>query len=69
MKADLMNKKTKFKDALLNEESGLRCFIFTGMNNKHFIFFDSDELDLFSYFEELIREANNFLDNEKFKKQ
>ena len=51
--------KTKFKDALLNEESGLRCFIFL----------DSDELDLLSYFEEFIREENNFLDNEKFKKQ
>ena len=61
--------KTKFKDALLNEESGLRCFIFTGMNNKWFIFLDSDELDLLSYFKELIREEHNFLDNEKFKKQ
>ena len=60
--------KTKFKDALLNEESSLRCFIFTGMNNKQFIFLDSDELDLLSYFEELIREEHNFLDHEKFKK-
>ena len=59
--------KTKFKDALLNEESGLRCFIFNGNNNKRLIFLDSDELDLLSYFEELIREENNFLDNEKFK--
>ena len=69
MKADLMNKKTKLNNALLNEESGLRCFIFTGMNNKRFIFLDSDELDLLSYFEELIREEHNSLDNEKLKKQ
>ena len=60
--------RTAFKDALMDEESGLRCFIFTAINRKQYIVLDSDEIDLKSYFLELIEQDDEFLHENKFRK-
>ena len=52
--------RTAFKDALMDEESGLWCFIYTAINRKQYIVLDSDEIDLKSYFLELIEPVMNF---------
>ena len=52
----------------MDEESGLRCFIFTAINRKQYIVLDSDEIDLKSYFLELIEQDDEFLHENKFRK-
>ena len=59
--------RTTFKDALMDDESGLRCFIFTAINRKQYIVLDSDEIDLKSYFLELIEQDDEFLHENKFR--
>ena len=60
--------RTAFKDALMDEESELRCFIFTAINRKQYIVHDSDEIYLKSYFLELTEQDDEFLHENKFRK-
>ena len=65
---DEKKRSDQLRTAFNDKEYGVRCFIFTAINRKQYIVLESDEIDLKSYFLELIEQDDEFLHENIFRK-